>query len=294
MFFVGQLPTPRVGSPVGPGRAQSSGVGKGGRPYWIPGTFGGHGACSPAPGRTGACSRCAGAGSRRARRSACGGGPARRSRSAVRGRWGGSPRALPRPGPLPSLPRPPEAAVAACRPARRSRPAPSARTPIARAAAPRWRRARRCDGAGDRSRVRPRVGPFAQLEQHAARSRRDAGTRPGGRARPGAASRQSAGRPPPSAWPARRSGRRPRSRRGAGRDRGSRGNASAPRCRRARRSRRRPRCPPRRPGAGTRRRSVARRRFRARPSPARTEWTGCAWRRHDPRRRRRRGRFSSP
>ena len=88
---------------------------------------------------------------------------------------------------------------------------------IARAPAPRRRRAGWCDAAGgDRSRVRPRVGPFAQLEQHAARSRRGAGTRPGGRARPGAASRRSAGRPPPSAWPARRSGRRPRSRRGAG------------------------------------------------------------------------------
>ena len=112
--------------------------------------------------------------------------------------------------------------------------------------APRRRRARRCDGAGDRSRVRPRVGPFAQLEQHAA-------GRGGMQERDLVAARARArrlvdqtGRPPPSAWPARRSGRRPRSRHGAGRDRGSRGNASAPRCRRARRSRRRPRCPPRR------------------------------------------------
>ena len=49
-----------------------------------------------------------------------------------------------------------------------------------------------------------------------------------GRARPGAASRRSAGRPPPSAWPARRCRSRPRSRRGAGRGRGcARKRASA-------------------------------------------------------------------
>ena len=108
---------------------------------------------------------------------------------------------------------------------------------LARAPAPRRRRAGRCDGAGDRSRVEAPCGSVRTARTARRPVAAGAGTRPGGRARPGAASRRSAGRPPPSAWPARRSGRRPRSRRGAGRDRGSRGNASAPRCRRARRSR---------------------------------------------------------
>ena len=201
---------------------------------------------SPARGRTGACSRCAGAGSRRARRSACAGGSARRSRSAVRGRWGGSPRAPLRRGPL-LFPCPrPAAEAAACRPGRRSRPAPSARRRPARARAARGARRARASGRRRRriTRRTPCGGRFAQLEQHAAgRGGVQEGDQVAARARARRLVNQANARRLQRRERA-GAGRRPRSRRGAGRGRGARGSAPAPRCRRARRSRRRRRRPP--------------------------------------------------